>query len=124
MEQVKFFTPKEANQMLPLVKRIVDDILKTGQSIRTHSMTVAKPEEDPEINRLMDLLDEYFEELEDLGCSYKDWNFTAGLVDFPCMLDGREVFLCWQSDEDSVRHYHDVESGFAGRRLIPKELLS
>ena len=122
MEQVKFFTPKEANQTLPLVKRIVEDILKTGQNIRTLSMTIEHPEEDPEINRLMDQLDELFEELEALGCSYKDWNFTAGLVDFPCMMNGREVLLCWQSDEDQVQYYHDVESGFAGRRLIPKEL--
>ena len=123
MEQVKFFTPKQANQTLPLVKRIVEDILKTGQSIRDLSMKIERPEEDPEINHLMDRLDEHFEELESLGCSYKDWNFTAGLVDFPSILSGREVFLCWQSDEDKVQYYHDVESGFAGRRLIPKELL-
>ena len=123
MEQVKFFSPKEANQTLPLVKSIVDDILKTGQSIRDLSMNIERPEEDPEINRLMDQLDELFEELEALGCSYKDWNFTAGLVDFPCMLDGKEVLLCWQSDEKDVKYYHDVESGFAGRRLIPKEHL-
>jgi hypothetical protein len=124
MEQVKFFTPKEADQMLPLVRRIAEDILKTGQDIRTLSVKVDRPEEDAEINRLMDELDEHFEELEALGCSYKDWNFTAGLVDFPSIIDGREVFLCWQSGESGVRYYHDAESGFAGRRLIPKEFLS
>jgi hypothetical protein len=41
-----------------------------------------------------------------------------GLVDFPSMRDGREVYLCWQEGEDSVRFYHDLESGFAGRKPI------
>ncbi|MBI4432515.1 MAG: DUF2203 domain-containing protein [Candidatus Omnitrophica bacterium] len=115
----KVFTPKEANQTLPLVKKIVSDILKTGKSIRAISMEREKPEEDPEIIRLMDFLDDLFDELESLGCSYKDWNFSEGLVDFPCVLNGKEVFLCWRSDEPEVGYYHGLEEGFAGRRPIP-----
>src|SRR3990167_1981757 len=99
MTTTKFFTPAEANKMLPLVKHIVTDILKNGQAIRNLSVNVEKPEEDPEINRLMDQLDELFDELESLGCSYRDWNFSEGLVDFPSMINGQEVLLCWRSDE-------------------------
>ena len=80
-----------------------------------------KPEIDPEINRLMDQLDELFEETEALGCYYKDWNFTVGLVDFPAKINGKDVMLCWRSDEDEIRYFHDAESGYSGRRLIPKE---
>ncbi|MBI3252592.1 MAG: DUF2203 domain-containing protein [Candidatus Omnitrophica bacterium] len=118
---MKFFTPKEANQTLPLVKKIVGDILKAGQAIRELSMERAKPEEDPEIIRLMDHLDELFEELETIGCSYKDWNFSDGLVDFPSVLNGKEVCLCWRSDEASVEYFHGAEEGFTGRKAIPKE---
>ena len=118
----KIFTLQQAKKTLPLVKKIVDDILKTGQSVRELSVEMEKPEEDPEINRLMDQLDELFGEMEALGCYYKDWNFTVGLVDFPSKVNGRDVMLCWKSDEDRIEYYHDSEEGFAGRRLVPKEL--
>ncbi len=124
MQPVKIFTPQEANQTLPLVKKVVVDILNLGHQIRTLSAKIgADAQDDPEIIRLMDQLEELFEELESIGCSYKDWNFSVGLVDFPCVIDGKDVFLCWRSDEDELRYYHEVDSGFAGRKLIPKEYL-
>jgi hypothetical protein len=119
----RLFSLKQATGTLPLVKKIVADILKTGQSIRELSVDMEKPEDDPEINRLMDQLDELFEEMEDLGCYYKDWNFTVGLVDFPAKVHGRDVMLCWKSDEEGILYYHDAEAGFAGRRPIPKEAM-
>lgn len=123
MSEARLFTLEQAGKTLPLVQRIVADILKAGQAIRELSVEMEKPEEDPEINRLMDLLDELFEEIEQLGCYYKDWNFTVGLVDFPAKVHGKEVMFCWRSDEPTIRYYHDSESGYAGRRLIPKEIL-
>ncbi|MEJ2307316.1 MAG: DUF2203 family protein, partial [candidate division WOR-3 bacterium] len=44
-----------------------------------------------------------------------------GLVDFPGLIEGREVYLCWKSDEEDIQFYHGVEEGFAGRKPIPKE---
>lgn len=123
MSQTKLFSLGQASKTLPLVKHIVEDILKAGQAIRSLSVEMEKPEDDPEINRLMDRLDELFEEIEGLGCYYKDWNFTVGLVDFPAKLHGKEAMFCWRSDEPAIRYYHDSESGYAGRRLIPKEIL-
>ena len=119
----KLFTPAEANRMLPLISGIVKDILKAGQAIREISVTVEKPEKDPKINELMDELEDHFSELDSLGCSYRDWNFSEGLVDFPAKVKGREVYLCWKSDEDKIAFYHDLESGYTGRLVIPKELL-
>lgn len=120
---MKFFTPREANQTLPLVKRIVDDILAVGTRIRERSVAVgAHPEEDPEVVAHIETLETLFEELESLGCSYKDWNFEFGLVDFPAVIDGQEVMLCWRSDEPGLLFYHDSESGFAGRKPIPQGL--
>ena len=71
----------------------------------------------------MDVLDGHFEELEALGCSYKDWNFSVGLVDFPSVIDGEEVFLCWRSDEKALGYFHGPEEGFTGRREIPAKYL-
>ena len=125
MDELKLFTPKEANQTLPLVKRIVADILGTGDRIRALSAEIGKnAESDPQIIQWMNQLEELFEELELLGCSYKDWNFTVGLVDFPSVIGGQQVFLCWRSDEEKLKYYHEIDAGFPGRKLIPKEELS
>ena len=62
-------------------------------------------------------------ELEELGCYYKDWNFSIGLVDFPSIIDGRKVLLCWRSDEEELQFYHGYEEGFAGRKPIPDQYL-
>lgn len=124
MEGAKIFTPKEADRVLPLVKKIVEDILATGHKVRALCAEIgAGAEENPEVVLFMDQLEDLFVELEDLGCSYKDWNFSVGLVDFPAVIDGNEVFLCWKSDEDKLLYYHEADSGFAGRKPIPEKYL-
>jgi hypothetical protein len=42
----------------------------------------------------------------------------TGLIDFPGEREGRPVFLCWQLGEEAVGHWHEVESGFLGRRPL------
>ena len=117
----KIFTPLQANNTLPLVRRIVSDILKAGRQIREVSLSAEDDQTQKQLDALMDQLDELFEEIESLGCSYKDWNFSVGLVDFPAMVGGKEVLLCWKSDEDSVEYYHEPEAGFAGRKPLPAD---
>jgi hypothetical protein len=41
-----------------------------------------------------------------------------GLVDFPALLDGREIYLCWRLGEDAVGFWHELDSGFAGRQPL------
>ena len=62
---------------------------------------------------------ELVEELEDLGCFYRDGGYHDGLVVFPALINGQDILLCWRSDEDAVTHYHRQDEGFAGRRRIP-----
>jgi hypothetical protein len=57
-----------------------------------------------------------FEQLEALEIVVRD--LERGLVDFPALIEGREVYLCWLLDEPAVGHWHGVESGFAGRRPL------
>jgi hypothetical protein len=124
MKQKKFFTPDEANRTLPLVRRIVQDILQTGVAMRRLGRQPdPSPEEVKQYGRLTDRLKDLFAELEDLGCYYKDWNFTMGLVDFPAILRDEEVLLCWRSDEPEVMYYHPHDAGYAGRRRIPEAML-
>jgi len=62
-------------------------------------------------------------ELEEIGCYFKDWNFSIGLVDFPSVINGEEVLLCWRSDEDDIKYFHRIEDGYSARQLIPEEYL-
>jgi hypothetical protein len=41
-----------------------------------------------------------------------------GLVDFPAIIDGREVFLCWEQDEEDIEFWHDLDAGYAGRERL------
>jgi hypothetical protein len=45
-------------------------------------------------------------------------NLQRGLIDFPALLDEREIFLCWEHSEDAITQWHDLESGFAGRQPL------
>ena len=121
MEEIRHFTPKEANRTLPLVKRIVADIQSRGQElVRLAEALGDDARDDRRIKKLIDEVNEFMEELNQIGCSYKDPNFTLGLVDFPSVIDGEEVLLCWRSDEPTVAFYHGPEAGYAGRKAIPQ----
>lgn len=109
----RIFTIEEAEQTLPLVRSIVEDILATGGSLKRDPTTATSEEEQ---QQLQDLIFE----LQEMGCFYKDWNFELGLVDFPAMVEGEIVFLCWRSDEPALRFYHRMEDGYGGRRPLPK----
>jgi hypothetical protein len=119
------FTPFEASRTLPLVKQIVADILSKGKEHRALVEDDA-PETVEKGDRktvLESELDELFKELEELGCSFRDWGFEIGLVDFPSEIEGRPVLLCWRSDEPTVGFYHAPDAGYAGRKPIPRQLL-
>jgi len=121
---VKYFTPREANRTLPLVKKIVRDILLDVTQIRSYSKNKSiNIDSDEKIEGLRNRIEGYIKELEEIGCSYKDWNFEIGLIDFPSIIDGNEVLLCWRSDEENILYYHSIEDGYAGRKKIPEEYL-
>jgi hypothetical protein len=119
----RHFTPAEAARTLPLVRQIVEDILDVSHDIRSLGTILGENvREHPQLQEMLDQLHGYFAEMEELGCYYKDWGFSIGLVDFPAIINGREVFLCWRSDEKDIMYYHDIEAGYAGRQLIPPYL--
>ena len=55
-------------------------------------------------------------EVQGLGIVVRD--IDRGLIDFPAVIDGEEVYLCWQLDEDGISWWHDLESGFGGRQPL------
>jgi hypothetical protein len=122
MKSAKYFTPVEAKRTLPLVRRIVCDIINAGNSMKSVAAKVkGNVLEDPEIQNIASDINNYMIELEEIGCFYKDWNFSIGLIDFPSIINNKEVMLCWRSDEDDVKYYHELDAGYYGRKLIPEE---
>jgi hypothetical protein len=128
----KHFSLEQANRTLPLVRRIVADITALYPAWRdlVYRYELAAAEARPETGESaeqLSLRDEiesvarringYLQELEQVGCVFK--GFEAGLVDFHGKLDGREIFWCWKQGEDRIDHWHELESGFAGRQPIP-----
>ena len=45
-------------------------------------------------------------------------DLQRGLIDFPAIIDGREVFLCWEQDEEDIEFWHELEAGYAGRERL------
>ncbi len=117
----KYFTPAQANAMLPLVRRIVQDITALAHEMRErHDRLVGPGGEaagaDDEFERGRQRMTEYVDELRRLGIELKD--FFTGLIDFPCWMDGREVYLCWRQGEPEVAYWHELDAGFAGRQPL------
>jgi hypothetical protein len=54
--------------------------------------------------------------VQEMGIVVRD--IDQGLIDFPAIIDGEEVYLCWQFDEDGISWWHDIESGFGGRQPL------
>ena len=120
---VRHFTLSQANSSLPLVSRIVADIVKThalASSRRdaveaatgTKEASVAQQALEMAIERLEDLVDE----LEDVGAELKD--YQSGLVDFVGRHEGRDVYLCWKLGEEQIAYWHELDAGFAGRKPV------
>jgi len=121
MIDIKYFTPSEAELTLPLVRKIVKDILETTREMRLFADDLGVDiDGNSKIRKMAENVEGFIYELKELGCFYKDWNFSIGLVDFPAIIYGREVYLCWRSDEEKIKFYHGVEEGYSGRKPIPE----
>ena len=133
----RIFTVEEANRTLPLVGRIVDDLVRDHRiwedKVREFELaTVGSSPEHPdaiadllqtEAQRLAREIEGYIAELNALGVIVK--GMDTGLVDFRGQMDGREVYYCWKLGEPSVMYWHEIDAGFVGRqRLHPLVLAS
>jgi hypothetical protein len=134
--ELKLFTVEQANQALPLVRAIVKDLVDLSREVferrqRLTSLQGNRPrtasdvyseelrQVEQEVERDTERLQEFAEELRALGVEPKSG--LEGLVDFPSMMDGRVVYLCWRLGEPEVLHWHELDAGFAGRQPLVVE---
>ena len=122
----RYFTLQEANDTLNLIRPLMDEV----QAIRLKILK-NQPEAWPAIekaagnggNRTLSNMVQDFEKFDALihriqatDVLIKDINL--GLLDFPALKDGREVYLCWQYGEGDIAFWHEIEAGYAGRQPI------
>lgn len=126
----RLFTVEEANKTLPLVRRIVEDVVRqhrlwrdkileldlVASSIRADEPRDRAEQIEKEAQVLAREIDGYQRELEALGIQLKDRRL--GLVDFPSELGGKVVLLCWRLGETEVQFWHDGDAGYAGRQPL------
>jgi hypothetical protein len=132
MSVKKWFSLEEANEMLPFV----DQELKKMQALKRtfegkytelrkmKNELAEKPsaEKDPffvmeaELEFIQIEARGLIQNFQLTGVELKD--IETGLVDFPSLIEGQEVLLCWKQGEDRIRYYHGKEDGFAGRKPI------
>jgi hypothetical protein len=124
------FSVDHANRMLPLVRRIVEDIVRDyarwRERVDAFELAVARTsrgETNPEAAKLESdaqalaaEIERYLAELGELGVEFKA--FDVGLVDFPGERDGRPIYLCWRLGEPEVEYWHELDAGFAGRQPL------
>lgn len=128
---MKTFTLADANRTLPLVSRIVRDLVarypRWRELVDEYELMTASDGADAPDPRMTDLerqvaalareIDGYIHELAELGAEARS-PLDSGLVDFPGTHDGRPIFLCWRLGEEMIEHWHERDGGFAGRHPI------
>ena len=122
----QYFTFDEANAALITIRPLMDEVQAIRQKIMStqpDAWTAIEKSVGNGGSRSLSQIVQDFEKLDalvhqilDTGVLIKDVNI--GLLDFPAMRNGREVYLCWQHGEDDIAYWHDVDAGFAGRQPI------
>lgn len=107
-----FFTPRQANELLPEMKETVLQII----SIKKEADSV---NDDDKMTVAMKHLEKEIQKLEELGCVLKD--MSIGLIDFPAVRLGRRVWLCWKLGEETVSFWHGLNEGYAGRKSVDEK---
>jgi len=126
MDEERIFTLSEASQLIPQLRTILIEAGEEFAEMRRLNPQIQKvrdkvpldgftPEGVPYVQAATHLL-YLLNQVKEMGVYIKD--IDKGLCDFPYLRQGRVVYLCWHLGEDTITHWHDVESGFAGREPL------
>lgn len=134
----KLFSTYEVNRLIPRLERDMERMQQLLRDARRANrdkelvravgynadgqliMAADYQEAEKALRRIVRELNDLIEGIHREGGQIKD--IERGLVDFPAMINGKKVLLCWQKGESEVAYYHDERSGYAGRQpLNPDE---
>ncbi|MCQ6559269.1 DUF2203 domain-containing protein [Paenibacillus mendelii] len=132
----KTFTLSEANALLPQLKADLAQLQNLAKQFEERYLELekAKAQYEPSYGRAEDAKDPFFEaegqldfmrveadllvaNFERKGVLLKMVN--PGLIDFPAIVNGEHVLICWKEGEERITHYHGWHDGFQGRKPLP-----
>jgi len=121
----KHYTRDEARALLPQIRVWLQELERDRTLLKEFDDQMAKPLTEGQdlggdrvtrwvrtLARIKELIDQF----QSREIEIKD--LDRGLVDFPSFLGDKEVFLCWEKDEEDIEFWHDLKSGYAGRERI------
>jgi hypothetical protein len=132
------FTLEEAHSLLPVLesllrtaisgKKLMEEVEAEMQALThriylnggTHVDIVAVARRKAERAKAEQRAKDALAEIDSIGVQVKD--IDIGLLDFPCVVEGRVVLLCWKMGETSITHWHSTDEGFAGRKPIDERI--
>jgi len=129
----KYFTLKEARDILPQLKILVDEIVEKRETIYDYMEKYDDEEKGrndelelmymkTEMNMLNKDIQELMELIESFGVYVK--SLDPFLIDFPALNGNKPIFLCWEEGEETIEYWHGIEEGYKGRKhvsLLTKE---
>lgn len=124
--ETQYFTVEEANALLPEIEFLMEQLLERRAKVIESRDLIAGILEDVKSNvggpAASAMVQEFMaierlaKKIRSHGCIIKDLN--NGLVDFPSIREGREVYLCWRFGEPRIDFYHELHAGFKGRQQL------
>ncbi|MCA9472584.1 MAG: DUF2203 domain-containing protein [Nitrospirales bacterium] len=127
-ENERIFTLEEANSLIPQLEQLWGRIkegkiilVETREEIQkasAHAHLGGGSLVGPQYIQALKDINESLHTIHELGVIVKD--VDIGLCDFPYLLDGKIVYLCWKIGEEKISWWHETTSGYAGRQVLPE----
>jgi len=121
----KHYTREEASALLPQIRTWLERLNRLRQDLERFDKRLSgMAEQGSDIGgetvnnwiRALAEMQEGLAEFQRRRIFIKD--LERGLVDFPAIIGGREVFLCWEQDETEIEFWHDLDTGYTGRERL------
>ena len=121
----RHFSRAEANALLPQLTAMLDRLRDAKDNLTDseahEALSEAAPsngggDEGKQVGVAFLEVRGLLETIEQSGIVLRD--IDRGLVDFPALVDGREIYLCWELGEDDVAYWHELETGYGGREPL------
>ncbi len=130
----KYFNRHEAEELLPAIGQFLEEARKQKQALDSITADISNASlrimmlggslppfaelnhKKSQREKIAEQLSRTVDEIQQTGCVVKD--LDTGLVDFPSLRRGEEVYLCWKLGEERIGYWHGIEEGFAGRKPL------
>jgi len=121
----KHYTPEEARALLPQVRQWLERLLELRAELANFDQRLSGLTA-PGLDRGGDLVSQWVRTLAGIQETLSEFfrreirikDLNRGLIDFPAIRAGKEVFLCWEQGEDDIQFWHDLDAGYAGRERL------